>query len=91
VQESRRAETGSDRGAGSRASSGSRASPGSTGRSCDKVRKVSIVTKREPAEHRSSAGFFTEGSDCCGVLATVSHTEKIWTTEVRRFMGRHII
>jgi hypothetical protein len=65
VQESRRAETGSDRGSGP----GSRACPGSTGCSCstgrsgDKVRKVSIVTKKEPAEHRCSAGFFMQASE----------------------------
>jgi len=74
VQESRRAETGSDHGPGP--GSGSRACTGSTGRSGDKVRKVSIVTKKEPAEHRCSAGFFLPKGRTAAALAQPSPMQK---------------
>jgi hypothetical protein len=93
VQKSRRAETGSGsgRGSGSCACPGGTGCSGSTGRSGDKVKKVSIVTKKELAEQRCSAGFFAEGSDRSGVFEAVSPAEKIWTTGARRIMGQRNI
>ena len=62
--------------------SGARACPGSTGRSGDKVRKVSIVTKKEPAEQRCSAGFLCRLRKKPGYRAKTlpPRAEKIWTS-----------